>query len=301
MSQLPLVSVIAINFNSEKYVEETLNSIRNQTYENFELIIIDDCSTDNSVAIIEKWLTDYHRPFQLILNEKNIGVCSTLNRAFHLATGKYVCATATDDLLMPDKLSIQVNLLETAPPDICAVYSDAYLINADGTRRDLNFIANRQIKHPPTGQIFENLLHDNFIPAMSVLLKTECFHEVGDFDEKLVYEDYDMWLRLARKYKFIFSNYISCKYRVRDKSLSTQIDWDIPNSKILLKHVHHDSLVLKKLQDTALRAYEKNKKSVFDILALSDISDKYIRRLILLHRFKIPLKLGIRLLPSTRA
>lgn len=294
----PLVSVIAINYNSELYVEETLNSISNQSYDNFELIVIDDCSTDNSISIIRNWLGRYNRPSKLILNKKNTGVCATLNKAFAAANGKYLCATATDDLLMPEKLSVQVSLLESAPVDTCAVYSDAYLLNADGTRRDTNFIANRRVAKPPTGSIFSALLNDNFIPAMSVLLKAECFKAVGNFDENLIYEDYDMWLRLSLKYRFIFSNYISCQYRMRAKSLSTKIDWDVPNSKILLKHVRESELVVDKLRDTALRAYKANKKEVFKNFLTSGITDRYIRRLIMFHRYHVPQKIGIKLLPK---
>jgi len=298
MSPSPLVSVVAINYNFEKYALEALESVKQQRYDNIELIIIDDHSTDNSVALIRDWMTTYPGACRLIVNEKNLGVCATLNKAFAQATGRYIAAIATDDIWLPDKTSVQVQLLESAPQDVCAVYSNAYLIREDGSPRDKNFMEIRNVKGFPQGEIFEHLLTDNFIPAMSVLLKMECFRTVGNFDEQLVYEDYDMWLRLSKRYKFLFSDHMSVKYRVKDKSLSTSILWEVPNTKILLKHLGHHPMVLKKLQELALKAYKKDQKKVFEILAMEKRPDTYIRRLQLLHRWRIPIPIGLRLLPS---
>src|ERR1700741_1709140 len=213
MNNSPLVTVIAINYNSEPYVLETLESIKQQTYENIQLCIIDDHSTDRSVDLIKQWLQTYQRPYKITLNEKNLGICATLNKVFNQADGKYISATATDDILLPDKISRQVEIMESAPNDVCAVYSNAYLVNSDGTFRDKTFIERRNVQGYPQGNIFETLLTDNFIPAMSVLLKNDSYKAVGNFDENLIYEDYDMWLRLSKKFKFIYSDYISVKYR----------------------------------------------------------------------------------------
>jgi glycosyltransferase involved in cell wall biosynthesis len=296
MNTLPLVTIVAVNYNFELYVLQTLESIRNQTYEHTELLIIDDHSTDNSVTLIKNWLLTYERPARLIVNEKNMGVCATLNKVFREARGKYIAATAADDILMPDKLKVQVDILESAGPDICAVYSNAYIINELGQPRDINFIERRNVVGYPQGYIYEYLLTDNFIPAMSVMLKKECYEQVGEFDEKLVYEDYDMWLRMSQKYKFIYSDYISVKYRVKDKSLATCIDWDVPNAKILLKHAKDNTLALKKLRELAFRAYSKDKKKVFDILISIKTDDRYLNRVLFLHRNKVPLVIGRRLL-----
>ena len=298
MSLSPLVSVVAINYNFEKYVLEALESVKQQSYDNIELIIIDDHSTDNSVALIREWMASYTGACRLIVNEKNLGVCATLNKAFAQATGKYIAAIATDDIWLPDKTMVQVQLLEAAAPDVCAVYSNAYLIKEDGSLREKKFMEIRNVRGFPQGDIFQHLLIDNFIPAMSVLLKMECFKAVGDFDEQLVYEDYDMWLRLSKRYKFMFSDYMSVKYRIKDKSLSTSIIWEVPNTKILLKHLDHHPLVLKKLQELTLTAYKKDQKKVFGILSGENVPDTYIRRLRFLHRWRIPIPIGLRLLPS---
>jgi len=297
MTSSPLVSVIAINYNFSAWLREALDSVRNQTYDNIELIIIDDHSTDNSVPLIQEWMTTYLGSCRLIVNEKNMGVCATLNKAFSKATGKYISAIALDDIWMPDKTKIQVQIMESASADTCVVYSDAYLIREDGSLRDKYFMEIRNVKGAPEGNIFEDLLTDNFIPAMSILLRMDCYKAIGNFDEQLVYEDYDMWLRLSKKYKFLYSDYRSVKYRIKDKSLSTSIIWDVPNTKILLKHIKDHPLALKKLQELTLRAYKKKEKKVFEISSLGQTNDSYINRLRFFHRWNIPSSIGLKLLP----
>ena len=298
MTTSPLVSVVAINFNFEKFVLEALDSVKQQDYDNIELIIIDDHSKDNSVALIKEWMAGYTGRCRLIVNEKNMGICATLNKAFSQASGKYIAAIATDDIWLPEKTKTQVRMLEDAAPDVCAVYSDAYLIKEDGSPRDKRFMEIRNVQGFPEGEIFLPLLTDNFIPAMSVTLKMECFRAVGDFDEQLVYEDYDMWLRLSKRYRFIFSDYMSVKYRIKDKSLSTSIIWDVPNAKILLKHLADHPVVLGKLRELVLRSYKKKEEKVFGVLDHAAISDPYITRIRRLHRWRIPIPIGLKLLPS---
>jgi hypothetical protein len=91
---------------------------------------------------------------------------------------------------------------------------------------------------------------------------------------------------------------MSVKYRIKDKSLSTSILWEVPNTKILLKHLDDHPLVLQKLQQLILTAYRKDQKKVFDILAVANLRDPYISRLRFLHRWRIPIPIGLRLLPA---
>jgi glycosyltransferase involved in cell wall biosynthesis len=154
MNPNPLVTLIVVNYNFEPYVLQTLNSVQQQTYTNMELIVIDDHSSDNSVDLIRKWLETYDRPHHLVLNEKNLGVCATLNKAFHMAKGKYISATAADDLLMPQKLEKQVSLLEAAGEDVCAVYSNAFLVNEHNEKKDVHFIERRNVKGFQQGDIY---------------------------------------------------------------------------------------------------------------------------------------------------
>jgi glycosyltransferase involved in cell wall biosynthesis len=216
----PLVSVIAVCFNQSRFVIECLESIGRQTYQNVELIIVDDCSQDDSVAVIRSWLDATQVTATFIAHTRNRGLCKTLNDGLARATGKYVSIIAGDDLYLPNKIEVQVELFEKLPASVGVVYSDALQIDQDGTVLPRKFIeAHRELPHMPEGQIFPILLQGNFIPAMTVLIRRQCFDAVGPYDETLLYEDFDMWLRISRRFRFSFSPVISAKYRILPTSM----------------------------------------------------------------------------------
>lgn len=286
----PLVTIAAINYNNAPYVIETLNSIKQQTYPNIEFIIIDDCSTDNSVEIINQWLKDYNKQYRMIVHKKNLGVCAAANTAMQVSKGKYLVYIATDDVMMPGAISNQVELLENTADDVCAVYSDAYLIKEDSSPRfGLYMQRYRDFEDAPTGYIFDELLNGNFIPGFAMLVKLNCYKEIGGFDETLVFEDYDMLLRLAKKYKFIFSDFISFKYRIRKNSLSTKIkNWYAARLKILAKHADYSHTVIEAMERTARNAYyERDEEALNELFKYKHLSN-YIATLNLLWKFRVP-------------
>jgi glycosyltransferase involved in cell wall biosynthesis len=242
---VPLVSVIATAFNHERFVVESLESIRAQTYPNVELIVVDDCSTDGTVALIENWLTETGTPCTLIAHEWNQGVCRTKNEALTYARGKYVSGGSTDDVWLPDKLARLVEHMEAQPDTVGVVYSDAERMDEAGNSLPDTFIEEiGSVGQPPSGDIYERLLERNFIPAGSTLIRRACLDAVGPYDESLVYEDWDMWLRLARRYEFAFLPGIALRYRVHEASLSHALTrrnggglWWETEMKILLKHL----------------------------------------------------------------
>jgi glycosyltransferase involved in cell wall biosynthesis len=239
MQELPLVSVVTCSYNNARFIIDTLNSIKDQTYSNIELVIVEDCSTDNSLQLIEEWLKSYTGKYKLIKHKFNKGGALPYNAGIEAATGKYYVAVDSDDVLMPEKIERQVHVLEAAGENVAAVYSDAYVIDVNSKQLEGFFIQrHRQFTEMPSGNIYKQLLRGNYIPLMSLLVKREVFQELGTYDEHLVYGDFDMWLRIAKKYEFIYSDYISGKYRIRPGSLSFTIkNWDYSNVKIFLKHV----------------------------------------------------------------
>ena len=280
MDDLPLVSIAAINYNNSKYILETLESIRNQTYPNIELIIVDDCSTDDCVAIIENWLSTYNGQYKFIRHEVNKGVCATCNSGLANATGKYFSLIATDDLVLPEKITGQVQILEASDTAVAGIYSDAYLIDDNSMPLPGVFIDNhRSFVTRPGGNIYEVLLQGNYIPAMTVLIKKQVFDDIGGFDENLAYDDYDMWLRIARKYQMLFSDFISCKYRIRPGSLSSTIkNWNLSDVKIFLKHVGAP-LPMQRLRKIALDVYTTDDKDTIPFL--KELADKTLDRYLL--------------------
>jgi glycosyltransferase involved in cell wall biosynthesis len=221
MYNQPTVSVLTACYNQSQFVVESLESIRNQTYPNIELIIIDDCSTDDSVSIIRDWISRNSVKCRFIAHDKNQGVCKTFNEALSYATGKYISMIAADDVWLPHKTEKQVREMEQLPEDIGVLYTDAIRIDERGNLLPEKFIESlRNFSSMPEGDLFQTLLEKNFIPAMSTLIRKSCYDKVGNYDEKLCYEDYDMWLRISTQYKFKFSPEISTKYRVVSTSMT---------------------------------------------------------------------------------
>ena len=224
MSTGPLVTVVVVCYNQARFVWECLESVRLQTYENIELIVIDDCSDDGSVSVIESWIAAQHLKPRFVVHKQNEGICKTFNDALSYASGKYVSIIAADDVYLPEKTETQVTLFESLPNQVGVIYTDALQMDASGNLLEQHFIeTHRAFEVIPEGKLFDVLLEGNFIPAMSTMVRRECYQKVGLYDEQLTYEDLDMWLRISRYYDFVFCPVISAKYRVLSTSMSRTI------------------------------------------------------------------------------
>ncbi|SET75750.1 glycosyltransferase family 2 protein [Hymenobacter actinosclerus] len=238
--EVPLVSVCMSSYNNSKYLIHTLESIKSQSYSNIELIIIDDYSTDDSVAKIDEWLEKQAIKYVFVKHEFNKGVCAVANEMLKQSSGKYMSIIASDDMMMPDKLSVQVPILESSEDDVAFVFSDAYIMNERGEMQGESLLkkSKADIEDLLKKNVFENLLRRDFVPAPSILFKTQLLEEMGGFDGNLFYEDWDMLLRLARKYKFVYSDYISVKYRLIPTSIwhSRSTKFYESTAELLVKH-----------------------------------------------------------------
>src|SRR3954453_8264920 len=232
----PLVRVFVGSYNHSRFVEECLESVRTQTHANLQVIIFDDCSKDNSVAIIHAWLRRHRLDWQFIPHSRNIGICASLNEVLRLARGKYISMIAADDIWMPDKTSRQVQMMEKMPNEIGVLYSDAFQIDENGERLPQMFIeAHRKFAVRPEGFLFDALWEGNFIPAMATLIRHDCFTKAGTYDEDLCFEDWDMWMRISRIFRFAYDNIPAAKYRVDSTSAFRTMLEDMHRSVELLK------------------------------------------------------------------
>ncbi|CAG0991936.1 alpha-1,3-rhamnosyltransferase [Anaerolineales bacterium] len=250
MTGSPLVTVIAVCYNHSKFVIECLDSIRNQTYHHVQLIIMDDCSQDDSVGIIRDWIKRYGIECNFIAHQKNQGLCRTLNEALELAQGEYISIVATDDLWLPEKLAMQVEVLERLSSDVGVVYGDSWQITEEGELLPELLLKPYQERYGalPEGDIYSRLIEGDFIPALNPLTRRGCYDLVGQYDERLSYEDWDMWLRIAQKFKFSFLPQVVTKYRHVSNSMTRTIHEKrtIPRYRsdflIFSKHVKNPSL-----------------------------------------------------------
>jgi len=231
MTDVPLVTVIACCYNHERYVIECLDAIRDQTYPNIQLIIMDDCSHDNSVPLIREWMITVNYDCIFVAHKTNQGLCMTLNEALVLAKGKYISIISTDDIWMPDFIAQYVNVFENGSDDIGVVYGSSSEIDEFG-----NYIQGKGclFGEKPVGTVYLELLKTNFLMANAVLIRRDCFDNVGTYDETLYFEDYDMWLRIARVYKFAYFPKILAIKRRHSASMSNTNRHEIMKSLSLV-------------------------------------------------------------------
>ncbi|HEV8716123.1 MAG TPA: glycosyltransferase [Candidatus Binatia bacterium] len=194
----PLVSIVVPAYNHAAYLPETIESVLRQTYQNWELIVIDDGSTDATPEIIRRYSDARMRVYR----QENRGLSATLNRGIELARGRYFAFLPSDDLYEPDKLAVQVPVLEENPA-VGVVFSWQTVIDAAG-----NPSTEQQVREWCTvpfetkEEIFPALFERDFLSTPTHLLRRECFARVGRFDESLVTaQDYDLWLRVLRYYE----------------------------------------------------------------------------------------------------
>ena len=217
----PLVSTIVLSYNQSRFVLETLESVKAQTYKATQLIIVDDCSSDDSIAIIDRWLQENRIHCAFIRHQENQGICKSVNDALAVANGKYISIVASDDVWLLDKIARQVEIMEPQPDYVGVLYSDALQMDENGHVLPGTFISTFwKLPEMPQGQVLNRLLQGNFIPGLTTLIRRSCYDKVGLYDENLPWEDWDMWMRIARHYSFLYSPIPSAKYRHHEKSLS---------------------------------------------------------------------------------
>jgi len=217
----PLVTVICSCYNHSDYIEIALDSVLNQTYKNIQLIIIDDYSTDNSVEVIENWISKNNKCL-FIKNKNNLGLTKSFNKAFANVKGDYFIDLAGDDSLMPECVSTQVSVYKKFNSEsIGIVYGNAQVENRINKSSYVffdKFSQNLKTFNPKDGKIYKELInHKNTICSVSALINRRIFGELGGYDDTLIYEDYDYWLRVARKYPILYIDKILVK-RIKTKS-----------------------------------------------------------------------------------
>lgn len=220
----PLVSVIALCYNHEKFVHEAIDSIINQTYSNIEIIIVDDASTDKSRLEIEKLLVK-NTQIKFIPLESNIGSCAAFNVGYKMSKGDFIIDFATDDILFPTRIEKGVKAFQSADKNVGVNFSNALIVNEDGTFFADFYETNkkgRAIHPPPEGDLYELLVKRYFICPPTLFSKREVFESLEGYDENLTYEDFDFLIRSSRKYKYCYTDDILVHRRKVSNSMSTK-------------------------------------------------------------------------------
>ena len=203
------VSVIMPVLNGEQYLCQSLDSLAAQTYTNLEVVLVNDGSTDRTCEIAESY--ENRLNIRLLHHASCQGIAASVNDGIGNATGEFIAFLDHDDLLLPHMLQTQVQYLEQHP-DAGMVHSDFQTIDAEGTVVEASVARCRDRKRP-SGKVFRELFLDSFIVANTVLIRKECFDRLGGFDEKMIWGDYHMWLRIARHYEVHYVPDVLAQYR----------------------------------------------------------------------------------------
>ena len=230
MTASPLVTIAVISYNSEKYVEETLNSILRQTYKNIELIISDDASADLTFSICENWLSVnghlIHKTL-LLRNTVNAGVAANANKALNAATGTWIKYIAADDSLKDNCIELNINFIKKHPHiNLLQSYSDKYKNEFIEANRAGVYPRPEVIKYfmlnKGEDQYKTMLKKGNFIAAPSMFLNRSFIIQFGGFDERFPFlEDFPLWLSLMRAgHRFYLLPIATVNYRIHRGSIS---------------------------------------------------------------------------------
>jgi len=206
----PLVSVIIPVYNAEKYLQLAIDSILHQTYSNFELILVNDCSTDKSKEIC---LANKDQRIIFVENEKNLGIALTRNMGFSHAKGKYIAILDNDDIALPNRLEEQVNFLEQNPDfGMCGTFYS--LIDSDN-----KVLFKVELPTDPT-DIRTILLFQNCFNHSTALYRYELGKEFQYQKKYDAISEYEIWLKMASKTKLANLPKYCGMYRIHGKNFS---------------------------------------------------------------------------------
>ena len=186
---MPTVSVIITTYNRAHVLGRSIQSVLNQTFQDFELIIVDDASTDNTGSLVKRFRS---KKIKYIRHQVNQGGSVAPNTGLRLAKGDYIAFQDDDDEWMPEKLERQMKVICAAPPEVGVVYTKFIQYDRFGDYVPLHKIAKKE------GYLFKQLLDECFIQWQTALIKKECFDKVGLINENILFaRDWDLLLRIS--------------------------------------------------------------------------------------------------------
>ena len=229
MEYNPLVSVGILTYNSAKYIVDALDSVKDQTYENIELIVSDDCSKDNTVEICRRWIETNKSRFvntNLITVEKNTGTSANCNRLLAACKGEWLKELAGDDALFQDSIEEFIRYINSNPEAKCVVgcikeYRNTFEEQNVVEVKSMHFHNNDKVLDESAEKQFMKLIHGNsFIPPASII-NVQVMRDIGGYDEKYgILEDYPFYLKMLKAgFKIYGMDKAVLKYRSSDTNV----------------------------------------------------------------------------------
>lgn len=195
MNELPRVSILVLSMNHEQFISKCIESLLNQSYQNIEIIYLDNASVDGSFNLAKMLLESSNIPHSIARNELSKGVSENINFLFKNCSGEYFIPISSDDWLSDNSVEEKINYF-IKNPEYGMVYSSCYYY----------FFDTKEVKICPQkseykqGWVLNDMLQENFIKSIGSMIKRTTIEEVGLFDENSPLEDWDMWIRIAEKF-----------------------------------------------------------------------------------------------------
>lgn len=209
---MPKISVIMPAYNAERYIREAIDSILCQSFRDFELIVLNDCSRDGTEGI----LLSYDDPrLVYVKNEENLGVARTLNKGLALAKGQYIARMDADDISLPERFRLQAAYLDEHPA-VAVVGADVETFDGQGSTQVLRY-------HPDSRQMKIDLLFASPLVHPSVMMRRTAITQVGGYDGEFEgLEDYELWCRVADRFELAILPQVLLRYRVHPGQVTQQ-------------------------------------------------------------------------------
>ena len=247
-----LVSICIPVFNGENTIRDTLLSAINQTYENIEIVVVDNCSEDNTVNIVQANMSGHIRLYQ---NSENRGMVGNWNKCLEYAKGEYITILCADDLLNRDCIEKKVNIMRENK-DVVMVFSASEIINENGTslmkRRVFN---NNKIMEGKKISLRSYREKNLFGEPSNVLFRKSALNETGGFDASMYYSaDWDMWLKIANTGKVGYISEVLMKYRVskNNQTSKTKLQTYIKDDSRMMSNIHNNNYMSTKKVDDCI-------------------------------------------------
>lgn len=255
----PLVSICTIVYNHENYIEDYIKGLLSQNYDNLELIVMDDCSTDASLEILRKYWDELSCKFRkciLIQNKVNTGIAklsANADKLVRMSNGKYIKLFASDDIMLEDLIIKEVEKLEENPDNVLC-HAKVCLVN-DEYKLGEKLYREKSIPEKRDAaqgrDTFEKLLLSSTVLAQTAMFRKTAFLNIGGFDTFIEVEDRDLWLRLSKVGTIVFVDEVLACYRRGETSISNYRCGDKQKrmEKLLFMYKAETKLLKKHIQD----------------------------------------------------
>lgn len=284
MKRKALVSILVPAYNHENFVDDIMQSILDQTYDNLEVLITDDGSVDGTFGKISQWeerLKSKYQRVQIFQNKNNKGIVKTLNHMLQLCVGDYIKVIASDDFLLPDSIEQLVAFLESNPQH-GLVFANGIMgdKNTHYPIKDVKLFETYYTEKPKLEEnVVEQMYRKYFLFSPSIMYTRRAYQQVGSYDEDIWFEDWDYYLRVVEQMPIGYLDSIVVMYRMLDSSAShsTKLEYrmGMRKSEIIVLFKHKKEVTLKLSEKLLFIKCNEVFKEAFDMRSRTYMNEIY--------------------------